>query len=239
MFISSLRFSGLVSPCIRTDTASDYRTTFFKGPEVNVPVSYIIKVITHRGHRRLSPERGPGQTAGLCSPAQQAACPVPGPILDSGSLGGAAMDCIGAQGRPQACVWVRLRIRSCIDSRDRWRRNPHIRPEKSMTAAFGFRKYVMIALCLVFICIPFLWLRWVKSLSAFLLYTHSHPFICLSSPPKAPFHICIYMQVCLRTYTRTHTHTHTLRAPESLLNSALHLRGVSGEEQSHIQHSAL
>lgn len=47
MFISSLHFSGPVPPCIRTDTASDYRTTFFKGPEVNVPVFCIIKVITH------------------------------------------------------------------------------------------------------------------------------------------------------------------------------------------------
>lgn len=83
-----------------------------------------------------------------------------------------------------------------------------------------FRKHVMIALCLVFICIPFLWLRWVKSLSAFLLYTYSHPFICLSSPPKAPFHICIYTQVCLPP--PPHTHTHTPRAPECLLNSALH-----------------
>lgn len=85
MFISCLHFSGPVPPCIRTDTASDYRTTFFKGPEVNVPVFCIIKVITHRGRRCLAPERGPGQTAeGLCLPAQ----PVPprvlrlAPILD-------------------------------------------------------------------------------------------------------------------------------------------------------------
>lgn len=63
MFISSLHFSGLVPPCIRTDTASDYRTTFFKGLEVNVPVFCIIKVITHRGRQRLSRERGPGRTA--------------------------------------------------------------------------------------------------------------------------------------------------------------------------------
>lgn len=71
MFISSLHFPGLVPPCIRTDTASDYRTTFFKGPEVNVPVFCIIKVITHRGRQPLSPEREPGQTAdGLCVPAQ-------------------------------------------------------------------------------------------------------------------------------------------------------------------------
>lgn len=71
MFISSLHSSGPVPPCIRTDTASDYRTTFFKGPEVNVPVFCIIKVITHGGRQRLSRERGPGQTAeGLCVPAR-------------------------------------------------------------------------------------------------------------------------------------------------------------------------
>lgn len=58
MFISSLHFSGPVPPCIRTDTASDYRTTFFKGPEVNVPVFCIIKVITHGGRQRLSGEKG-------------------------------------------------------------------------------------------------------------------------------------------------------------------------------------
>lgn len=96
MFISSLHFSGPVPPCIRTDTASDYRTTFFKGPEVNVPVFCIIKVITHRSRQRLSPERGPGLTGeGLCSPAQQATELVSCPILDIRSLGGAATDSIG------------------------------------------------------------------------------------------------------------------------------------------------
>lgn len=65
MLISSPHSPGPVPPCIRTDTASDYRTTFFKEPEVNVPVFCIIKVITHR-HR----QREPGQAA-------EAACSAP------------------------------------------------------------------------------------------------------------------------------------------------------------------
>lgn len=121
MFISSLHFPGLVPPCIRTDTASDYRTTFFKRPEVNVPVFCIIKVITHRGRQRLSRERGPGHSAErLHIPAQATRLSCAWQILNVYSLCGAVTDRTGRpQVRPQASPWVRVYIRSCTGSRDR------------------------------------------------------------------------------------------------------------------------
>lgn len=139
MFISSLHFSGPVPPCIRTDTASDYRTTFFKGPEVNVPVFCIIKVITHGGRQRLSGERGPGQTAaGLCVPAQATGVSCARPDSGCAVSREAVTDHIRRpQVRPQARPWVRVCIRSCME------RNPHVRPQSSpqLPMKEGVRKY--------------------------------------------------------------------------------------------------
>ena len=149
MFISSLHFSGLVPPCIRTDTASDYRTTFFKGPEVNGPVFCIIKVITHKGRQRLSPERGPLRTARKgCTalPSRPESCAWP----DFGRLV-SGWSCDGPQVRLQDSVWVRSCSRSCIGSWDMLSRNPRIRSEKGMMAPLedlGTMSPQLCALCL-------------------------------------------------------------------------------------------
>lgn len=119
MFISSLHFSGPVPPCIRTDTASDYRTTFFKGPEVNVPVFCIIKVITHRGHQRFSLKGGLDRQQKDCASQPTTCVSRAGPKFGQSPCAAVTDHTGRPQVSPQASLWVRLCIRSCVGSRDR------------------------------------------------------------------------------------------------------------------------